>query len=63
VNALDAVLREQRGRLVARLARSLGLGHLALAEDAVQTAALRALDRWPADGVPDNPGGWLYRVA
>lgn len=63
MNALDAVLREQRGRLVARLARSLGLGHLALAEDAVQTAAVRALDRWPTDGVPDNPAGWLYRVA
>lgn len=63
MNALDAALREQRGRLVARLARSLGLGHLALAEDAVQTAALRALDRWSTDGVPDNPAGWLYRVA
>jgi RNA polymerase sigma-70 factor (ECF subfamily) len=63
VNALDPLLRAQRGRLVARLARSLGLAHLALAEDAVQTAALRALDRWPAEGVPDNPAGWLYRVA
>lgn len=60
---LDCVLREQRGRLVARLARSLGLAHLALAEDAVQTAALRALDHWPRDGAPDNPAGWLYRVA
>jgi RNA polymerase sigma-70 factor, ECF subfamily len=60
---LETVLRHQRGRLVARLARSLGLAHLALAEDAVQTAALRALDRWPRDGVPDNPAGWLYRVA
>lgn len=60
---LEAVLREHRGRLVARLARSLGLTHLALAEDAVQTATLRALDRWPVDGVPANPAGWLYRVA
>lgn len=63
MNPLEGLLREQRGRLVARLARSLGLAHLALAEDAVQTAALRALDHWPRDGVPDNPGGWLYRVA
>lgn len=63
MNPLDSLLREQRGRLVARLARSLGLAHLALAEDAVQTAALRALDRWPRDGTPDNPAGWLYRVA
>ncbi len=63
MSPLEGLLREQRGRLVARLARSLGLAHLALAEDAVQTAALRALDHWPRDGVPDNPGGWLYRVA
>lgn len=63
MSPLESLLRAQRGRLVARLARALGLAHLALAEDAVQTAALRALDRWPRDGVPDNPGGWLYRVA
>jgi RNA polymerase sigma-70 factor (ECF subfamily) len=63
LNELETLLREQRGRLVARLARSLSLAHLALAEDAVQTAALRALDGWPRDGMPDNPAGWLYRVA
>jgi RNA polymerase sigma-70 factor, ECF subfamily len=57
------LLREQRGRLVARLARSLGLAHLALAEDAVQIATLRALEHWPRDSVPGNPAGWLYRVA
>ncbi|TXC66991.1 hypothetical protein FSC37_18145 [Piscinibacter aquaticus] len=28
-----------------------------------RVAALRALERWPGDGVPDNPAGWLYRVA
>ena len=63
VDALEALLREQRGRLVARPARSLGLAHLAMAEDAVQTACLRALQRWPVDGTPANLGGWLYRVA
>jgi RNA polymerase sigma-70 factor, ECF subfamily len=60
---LASVLRAQRGRVVAHLARSLGLAHLALAEDAVQAAALRALELWPVQGVPDNPAGWLYRVA
>lgn len=49
--------------MVAHLARSLGLAHLALAEDAVQTALLRALERWPVDGPPDAPAAWLYRVA
>jgi RNA polymerase sigma-70 factor (ECF subfamily) len=49
--------------MVARLASSLGLAHLALAEDAVQTAALRAMQRWPEDGIPANPSGCLYVVA
>jgi RNA polymerase sigma-70 factor, ECF subfamily len=53
----------QRRRLVAHLARALGLPHLGLVEDAVQWACLRALERWPADGTPANPAGWLYRVA
>ena len=56
-------LAQDRRRVVARLARSLGLNHLALAEDAVQTATLRALERWPLDGVPDAPAAWLFRVA
>ena len=60
---LQALLSTQRRRVVAHLARSLGLSHLALAEDAVQSAALRALEVWPAQGVPANPAGWLYRVA
>ena len=60
---LQTLLATQRRRVVAHLARSLGLSHLALAEDAVQSAALRALEVWPAQGVPANPAGWLYRVA
>ena len=56
---LQAVLARQRGRVVAHLARSLGLSHLALAEDAVQAASLRALEVWPAQGLPANPAGWL----
>jgi RNA polymerase sigma-70 factor, ECF subfamily len=61
--ALAALLVRERRRVVALLARSLGLPSLGLAEDAVQTAALRALESWPRDGVPGNPAGWLYRVA
>ena len=34
-----------------------------LAEDCVQDAAARALERWPADGVPDRPAAWLTTVA
>ncbi len=32
-------------------------------EDAVQDALLEATTRWRADGVPDNPRGWLHRAA
>ena len=38
-------------------------GHFDLAEDAVQEALLAAATRWPKDGVPDNPRGWLITVA
>jgi len=55
--ALHAVLQAARHRIVARLAARLGLGHLALADDALQVACLRALSAWPGDGVPLNPAG------
>lgn len=57
------LLARERRRVVAHLARTLGLSHLALAEDAVQTALLRALERWPVEGTPAVPAAWLYRVA
>jgi RNA polymerase sigma-70 factor (ECF subfamily) len=37
--------------------------HLDLAEDVVHDALLRALEIWPIQGIPDNPSGWLMRVA
>lgn len=39
------------------------LGSLDLAEDAVQDALVKALERWPSDGVPDNPAAWLTTTA
>ncbi|MFD5429234.1 RNA polymerase sigma factor [Streptomyces sp. NPDC127084] len=38
-------------------------GHFAEAEDSVQEALLAAARQWPAAGVPDNPRGWLIKVA
>ena len=38
-------------------------GHFDAAEDAVQEALLAAAGQWPTAGVPDNPRGWLIRVA
>ena len=49
--------------MVAHLTRLLGPAHLALAEETVQEAMLRALRTWPYQGVPENAAAWLYRVA
>src|SRR5579864_5251295 len=49
--------------MVAHLTRLLGPGNLSLAEETVQEAMLRALQTWPYQGLPDNPAGWLFRVA
>src|SRR5262249_33778606 len=38
-------------------------GHFDTAEDAVQEALLAAAEQWPAQGLPDNPRGWLITVA
>ena len=38
------------------------LGDFDLAEEAVQDAFVVALERWPRDGIPDNPAAWLIRV-
>ena len=49
------------GRTLAFLARTLG--DVELAEDAVQEAFAAALERWPREGVPANPGAWLLTTA
>lgn len=58
---LAAVLRDERGRLTGALVRILG--DWDLAEELVQDAAVSALEHWPADGVPENPGAWLMTAA
>ncbi len=58
---LAAVFRAEHGRVVASLARRFG--DLDLAEDATGEALLVAAERWPSEGLPPNPGGWLTTVA
>lgn len=55
--------RHEYGRLVAMLARRVGLRHLELVEDAVQNALLAAVESWTRGSLPENPSAWLYRVA
>ena len=59
--ALARVAREDVGRLVAALTRLVG--DFDLAEELVQEAIVAALERWPADGVPDAPAAWLLTTA
>ena len=49
--------------MTAHLARLMGPAWLSVAEEAVQESMLRALEAWPYQGVPENPAGWLFRVA
>jgi RNA polymerase sigma-70 factor, ECF subfamily len=58
---VERVFREEQGRATATLIRVLG--DFDLAEDAVADAFVTALERWPVDGVPGNPGAWITTTA
>jgi RNA polymerase sigma-70 factor (ECF subfamily) len=64
VNQLvDHFFRHQSGNLVSVLTRVFGLDNIELVEDVVQSALVQALEGWKIQGVPDDPSGWMYRVA
>src|SRR5581483_10920120 len=59
--AIEAVWRIESARIIAGLTglvRDVGL-----AEELAQDALVAALEQWPADGIPPNPGGWLMVTA
>ncbi len=58
---VDRLFREESGRAVATLIRLTG--DFDLAEEAVQEAFVVALERWPRDGLPANPGAWITTTA
>ena len=59
--AITRVHREEWARVVASLSRRFG--DLDIAEEAAAEAFAIAVERWPADGVPPNPGAWLTTTA
>ena len=61
MSEIDRVFREEHGRAVAVLVRLLG--DIDLAEEAVQDAWVVAAERWPADGIPPSPAGWIITTA
>ncbi|WP_330254001.1 RNA polymerase sigma factor [Nocardia sp. NBC_00565] len=59
--AIEAVFTEHYGRAVASLIRVFG--DITVAEDAVQDAFSAAVQRWPTDGLPPSPPGWIITTA
>jgi RNA polymerase sigma factor (sigma-70 family) len=59
--AIDAIWRIESARLVGGLARIVR--DVGLAEDLAHEALVVALERWPAAGIPENPGAWLMATA
>jgi RNA polymerase sigma-70 factor (ECF subfamily) len=59
--AIDAVWRMESPRLIAGLTRIVR--DVGLAEDLAHDALVAALEQWPRDGIPDNPGAWLMATA
>ncbi|RZS43720.1 RNA polymerase ECF family sigma subunit [Herbihabitans rhizosphaerae] len=59
--AIEAVWRIESARLIAGLARMVR--DVGLAEELAQDALVAAMEQWPAQGVPDNPGAWLMTTA
>ena len=60
-DAVERAFRDSAGIAVATLVRLFG--DIDLAEDAVQEAFAVAAERWPRDGLPPNPGGWIVTTA
>jgi RNA polymerase sigma factor (sigma-70 family) len=59
--AIDAVWKIESPKLIASLARMTR--DVGLAEDLAQDALVAALEQWPSDGIPRNPGAWLMAIA
>jgi RNA polymerase sigma-70 factor (ECF subfamily) len=59
--AIERIFRDESGRIIASLIRACG--DFDLAEEALQDAFAVAVERWPRDGVPDNPAAWLTTTA
>jgi RNA polymerase sigma factor (sigma-70 family) len=59
--AIEAVWRIEAARVIAGVARLVG--DIGLAEELAQDALVAALEQWPGEGVPRNPGAWLMTTA
>jgi RNA polymerase sigma factor (sigma-70 family) len=60
---IDHLFRHEAGKLVSVLTRIFGSENMDLAEDVVQDSLAEAIHQWSYKGVPENPSGWLFKVA
>lgn len=60
---VNHLFRHEAGKMVSVLTRIFGAHNIELAEDVVQDTLLKALEQWRIGGIPENPTGWLFRVA
>src|ERR1051325_7797765 len=61
LRTINAIFRIEQAKLVAGTARIVK--DVGLAEEIVQEALVAALERWPAQGLPENPGAWLMTTS
>ena len=61
IAAIERVFREEHGRAVAVLVRICG--DIDVAEESVQDAFAKAVERWPTTGLPPSPAGWIMTTA
>ena len=59
--SIAEIFRAESGRVIAGLVRRFG--DIDVAEEALQEAFVIAVERWAADGIPPNPGGWIATTA
>ena len=60
-NAIETVWKAESTRLIAAIARVTR--DIGVAEELAQDALVTALERWPEEGIPENPGAWLMTAA
>jgi predicted RNA polymerase sigma factor len=57
------LFRTEYRKIIAVIVKLFGIEHIEIAEDIVSDTFLLATETWGLKGLPDNPIGWLYRVA
>ncbi|MEM6643835.1 MAG: sigma-70 family RNA polymerase sigma factor [Bacteroidota bacterium] len=60
---VDSFFRTEYGKVVSHLSSRFGSKNIELAEDAVQETLIKAVQTWPHQEIPENPTGWIIRVA